>query len=244
MRWIYLSPHLDDAALSAGGWLYDRARSGDPVEIWTIMCGFPKTRQLSPFARFLHHQWGMESAKQVVDGRRREDKNAASILGAKAVHFDFLDCIYRRDRNGDWLYYDIFVEPSPGEADLPGRIAEAVSERLQPDDELVCQLGIGLHVDHVTVRLAAELLGRPLRYVADIPYLFDHPKHLKSKAAGMRKKVERVSGAGLRSWKEAVLAYESQIPMLFKSPGRLRRLINRHHSKYGGIPFWRVNPMK
>lgn len=239
MRWIYLSPHLDDAALSAGGWIYDQTRAGFDVEIWTIMCGFPKTRKLSPFAEYLHNQWGMSSAREVVGGRRIEDKNAASILGAKARHFDFLDCIYRQDKNGDWLYYSIFVDPLPGEADLPRRIAEAISARLRPDDQLICQLGIGKHVDHVTARLAAERLGRPLHYVADIPYLFDYPKHLTPKTAGLKRKVERVSRAGLRAWKEAVLAYESQIPMLFKNPGRMRKLINAHSLKFGGMPIWR-----
>jgi LmbE family N-acetylglucosaminyl deacetylase len=239
MRWIYLSPHLDDAALSAGGWIFDQTQAGIPVEIWTIMCGFPKTKKLSPFAEYLHREWGMSSAREVVSGRRIEDRNAAAILGAKARHFDFLDCIYRQDKAGDWLYFDIFVDPLPGERDLPKRIASTLSARLKPDDELVCQLSIGKHVDHVTVRRAAELLKRPLHYVADIPYLFNHPQHLKPHTAGMKKKVERVSGGGLKSWKEAALAYESQIPMLFKNQQTARKLINQYHSKIGGMAFWR-----
>lgn len=238
MRWIYLSPHLDDAALSAGGWIYDQTQAGDPVEIWTILCGYPPTKDLSIFAQYLHHQWGMASAKQVVSGRRREDKDAAAILGAKTRHFDFLDCIYRQDKNGDWLYFDIFVEPLPGEADLPARIASAISARLKPDDKLICQFGVGKHVDHVTVRRAAEMLGRPLHYVADIPYYFNTPEHLAPNTAGMKKKVERVSRAGLSAWKEAVLAYESQISMLFKSPRVMRGQINHFVSEFGGMPFW------
>jgi len=31
---------------------------------------------------------------------------------------------------------------------------------LKPDDSIIVQLGIGNHIDHVTVRQAAELLGR------------------------------------------------------------------------------------
>jgi len=103
MRWIYLSPHLDDAALSAGGWIYDQVQAGNPVEIWTIMCGVPPTTELSPFAQVLHYQWGMETAEQVVLGRRQEDINAANILGAVTQHFDFLDCIYRQGKEGQWL---------------------------------------------------------------------------------------------------------------------------------------------
>ncbi|NWF62707.1 MAG: PIG-L family deacetylase [Chloroflexi bacterium] len=238
MRWIYISPHLDDAALSAGGWIYDQTQAGNKVEIWTILCGFPRVKELSMFAQYLHRQWGMVSARQVVSRRRKEDKHAAALLGAKTRHFDFTDCIYRQDKNGDWLYFDIYVDPPASEADLPNQIAAAISARLKPDDELVCQLGVGKHIDHVTVRLAAERLDRPLHYVADIPYLFNFPEHLVPKTAGMKKKVERVSRAGMKAWKEAILAYESQISMLFKNPRAMRSQINQHVSTFGGLPFW------
>ncbi|NOH02005.1 MAG: hypothetical protein HND47_08585 [Chloroflexi bacterium] len=146
MRWIYLSPHLDDAALSAGGWVYDQTLTGSPVEIWTIMCGYPPTTDLSPFAQVLHLDWGIPDAEQVVRNRRLEEERAANVLGAQTRYFDFLDCIYRQSETGEWLYSGIFVDPHPDEADLPARIAQAVSARLKPDDKLVCQLGVGRHV--------------------------------------------------------------------------------------------------
>ncbi|NJN80815.1 MAG: hypothetical protein HC797_10300 [Anaerolineales bacterium] len=101
MRYIYLSPHLDDAALSAGGWIYDQTQSGTPVEIWTIMCGFPSTKELSPFAQAMHTQWGMSSAEEVVRGRRQEDINSANILGATIQHFDFLDKMKETSKKPD-----------------------------------------------------------------------------------------------------------------------------------------------
>jgi LmbE family N-acetylglucosaminyl deacetylase len=241
MRWVYLSPHLDDAALSAGGWIYDQTQAGNDVEIWTILCGYPPTKELSLYARLLHIQWGIPSARKVVSARRLEDKQAAAILGAKVYHFDFLDCIYRKDKKGNWLYSNIFTDPLPGEADLPAEIASAISARLKPDDKLVCQLGIGKHVDHITVRRAAELLNRPLHYVPDIPYLFKTPEHLKPNTVGMRKKVERVSKEGLKSWKEAILEYRSQVSSLFKSAKTMRSQINQYCSEFGGIPFWLMN---
>jgi molybdopterin-biosynthesis enzyme MoeA-like protein len=54
--------------------------------------------------------------------------------------------------------------------DLPAQIAQTMSAYLKPDDIVIVQLGIGGHVDHVTVRRAAEMLKRPLIYDADIPY--------------------------------------------------------------------------
>jgi LmbE family N-acetylglucosaminyl deacetylase len=222
MRWIYLSPHLDDAALSAGGWIYDQVQAGNPVEIWTLMCGVPPTTELSPFAQVLHYQWGMETAEQVVRGRRQEDLHAAAILGARpALRFSRLHLPSGKKRG--MAVYDIFVDPLPDEEDLPARIAEAISARLKPDDKLLCQFGIGRHVDHVLARRAAELLGRPLHYVADIPYLFDTPEQLLPHTAGMKETVERVSEAGLAVWQEAVGAYASQISSLFESPEAMRQ---------------------
>lgn len=241
MRWIYLSPHLDDAALSAGGWIYDQVQAGNPVEIWTIMCGVPPTTELSPLAQVLHYQWGMETAEQVVRGRRLEDENAARILGATVQHFDFLDAIYRQGKEGQWLYGDIFVDPHPDEEDLPIRIAEAISARLKPDDKLLCQFGIGRHVDHVTTRRAAELLGRPLHYVADIPYLFKSPEELPPQTAGMMETVEEVSEAGLAVWQEAVGAYASQISSLFESPGAMRERMRQYWAEKEGLHIWKLD---
>jgi len=39
MRWIYLSPHFDDAVLSCGGLIFDQTCGGTAVEIWTVFAG-------------------------------------------------------------------------------------------------------------------------------------------------------------------------------------------------------------
>lgn len=241
MRWIYLSPHLDDAVLSAGGLIHDQAKAGIPVEIWTFMCGVPADTEFSMFAQVLHYQWGFASAEETVLARRAEDRRAAQILGAQAQHFDFLDCIYRRGRDGAWLYTDIYAPPHEDDADLPAQIAAAIAPRLQPDDVLVCQLAVGSHVDHVIVRRAAELLGRPLLYDADIPYLQNYPADLAPKTAGMQEKVYAVSEAGLRSWGEAVLAYQSQISTLgggFDTPQSIHESLRSYWQERQGIRLW------
>jgi len=241
VRWIYISPHLDDAVFSAGGLVYEQTKSGLPVEIWTMMCGFPPEGEVSPFAQVLHFQWGFSSAEETVRLRRAEDEKAAFMLGAKTVHFDFLDCIYRRGPGGEWLYpMDVFESPVAEDADLPAQIASAISARLLPDDVLVCQFGIGRHVDHVTVRRAAELLGRPLLNDADIPYLFNNPTELAPNTAGMQETAHAVSEAGLGVWQEAIAAYASQLSSLFDSPDQMRDSIRNYWGDKRGIGLWRV----
>ena len=240
MRWIYLSPHLDDAVLSAGGLIHDQAHSGIPVEIWTFMCGYPQgpAEAVSPFAELLHGMWGFSSAEETTRMRREEDKRAAAIVGANILHFDFLDCIYRRGANGEWLYSDVFLPPSPEDSALPVQIAEIISARLRPDDVLVCQLSIGSHVDHVLVRQAAELLGRSLRYDIDVPYIFYKPEELSPKSVGMKESIVSITEAGLSSWKEAILEYKSQLPVLgeaFDTPEKAHESIHSLWAKYKGI---------
>ena len=238
MSWIYISPHLDDAVLSAGGLIHDQIQAGMQVEIWTILCGFPPQGELSPFAQVLHYQWGIPSVDELIRSRRAEDERACEIVGAKPIYFDHLDCIYRRGKNNDWLYSYIFVPPHEDEADLPARIAESISARLEPTDQLVCQLGLGSHVDHILVRRAVELLQRPLLYYTDIPYLFKTPEELAPNTAGMKANAYTVSEAGLRSWQEAIAAYESQISSLFESPDHMRSQIRQYWSENNGIPLW------
>jgi LmbE family N-acetylglucosaminyl deacetylase len=240
MRWIYLSPHLDDAVLSAGGLIYDQAWSGVPVEIWTLMCGYAPEEAVSPFAELLHAQWGFSSAEETTRMRRAEDKRAAAILGAGVRHFDFLDCIYRRAPDGEWLYSAVYTPPRPEDGSIPSLIAAEVSLHLQAEDVLVCPLSIGSHVDHVLVRQGAELLGQSLRYDIDVPYIFYKPEELSPKSVRMAETVLSVSETGLGAWKEAALAYESQISGLgkvFDTPEKVRQSIHAYASQYGGIPL-------
>lgn len=239
MRWIYLSPHLDDAALSAGGLIHEQVRSGLPVEIWTLFCGYPQGG-LSTFAQVLHKLWGFSSAEECIRRRREEDKKAAELLGANARHFDFLDAIYRRGPQGEWLYpLEVAVEPLPVEAGLPAQIAEALAARLLPDDILVCQLGIGGHVDHLLARQAAERLGLPLWYDADLPYLFDHPEELAPLTAGLDPALQPVSEAALGPWERAIRAYDSQLSTVFHDAARIGELLREYRGNNRGICLWR-----
>jgi hypothetical protein len=221
MRWIYISPHLDDAALSAGGWIYDQTQAGNSVEIWTIMCGVPPTTELSPFAQVLHYQWGMETAEQVVRGRRQEDLHAAAILGAQTQYFDFLDCIYRQGKKGSGCITIFLWIRSPTK-----RIYPPVSRKPSPPASnltISCSANLALD-DTWTISSPAarrNCSAAPLHY-ADIPYLFNTPEQLLPHTAGMKETVERVSEAGLAVWQEAIGAYASQISSLFESPEAMR----------------------
>ncbi len=250
MRWIYISPHFDDAVLSCGGLIYEQAHQGIPVEIWTICAGDPPPGPLSPLAQVCHFQWGTQTAEETVALRREEDRAAAARVGAGALHFGFADCIYRRSPTGDLLYTeDVFAARHPLEAELDAEIATALEVELRPDDRLVCPLTIGNHVDHVLTREAAERLGRTLLYYTDIPYLLNHPEAQESATKGLRADLLSVSEDGLAAWQDGIAAYRSQILMLFETEDKMREAIRLYWaSRHGfvlsegeGVQLWKGN---
>ncbi len=239
MRWIYLSPHLDDAVLSCGGLIAQQRAHGLEVEVWTIFAAVPSPDRGGLLARYLHHRWGFENAQQAVEARRKEDQQALSILQAQARYFPFLDCIYRQDSEGQPLYENIFSPPHPAEADLAERIAEALGEQLREDDVVVAPLAIGGHVDHVLVRQAAERLARPLWSYAEIPYLFNSPQEIEQKMHPLQSALFPISFWGKKAWLSACSAYRSQIAELFGDEQAMQRTLQRYIARESGLRLYR-----
>jgi LmbE family N-acetylglucosaminyl deacetylase len=241
LRWIYLSPHFDDAVLSCGGLIFEQTRQGIQAEIWTIMAGNPPAGPLSEFARQNHALWGLPGGEETVAMRRAEDKAAAAIVGAELIHLDFPDCIYRRSSKGDYLYTGtVMTSPAPGDRKLPRRIATALRSGLSQDDLLVCPLSLGGHVDHILVRQAAESLQRPLLFYADIPYVLNNPQMLEPAVAGLESRSYPVSVTSLEAWLEGVAAYRSQLDSLFKGQGSLYDAIRSCWARECGLRLWQV----
>lgn len=242
MHHIYLSPHLDDAALCAGGLIYDQYQAGEVVQLWTVMAGVPSAAQLTPYARVMHERWATTTAEQTVRLRRAENERAAAILGAHPIYLDFLDAIYRTDAAGEALYGDPVGAPLHADDDaLVGRIAADLRRRLSPDDELICLLGIGDHADHVIVRRAAEATGARLTYVADFPYVVQYPETIEKRVGDMQAEVRPISEAGVGRWIRAVQAYTSQIKAVFGDADPAE-LISKYWWALNGIRLWQRLP--
>lgn len=240
MRWIYLSPHFDDAVLSCGGLIFEQNRRGIPVEIWTIFAGNPPPGPLSAFAQANHTLWGTDGGEETVSLRKREDQGAASLVGAKITHFDFSDCIYRRSPTGEYLYTEsVFTPPHPLDRKLPNRIARALKPGLLSEDVVVCPLTLGDHVDHVLAFQAAKSLHRPLHYYADIPYLLNDPETLDPAIATLQTELFDISEQGLRAWLDGVAAYKSQVSFLYKGEGTLEDAIRSYWESRHGVRLWR-----
>lgn len=241
MRWIYLSPHLDDVVLSCGGLVWEQTQSGEQVSIWTVCAGYPPSQPLSDFARKLHSRW--ETDEDAVNVRREEDRKANQRLGANTNHFSFLDAIYRKSAlDGSPLYpsvVELCGELRSEDFELAEELRDELSKSLPQDGELVCPLAIGGHVDHQLVKHAVHGLKRRTWYYADFPYVLQQQDPYKDFTQGMRARVFPVSEAGLKVWGEAVAEHQSQISTFWAGINEMKSAIQGYWSKEQGVKLWR-----
>ena len=71
-QWIFISPHLDDVALSCGGLVWRLAQEGQQVSIWTVLAGDPPDEDYSEFARINHQRWGISGVEAIAMRREEE----------------------------------------------------------------------------------------------------------------------------------------------------------------------------
>ena len=174
---VILSPHLDDAVLSA--WHHIEQPGSHVI---TLFAGVPETKKTFWWDRLS----GLADGRSAMLARRQE--NAAALKPA-AVHVTNLDYLDRQ--------YD---PPKRNIAQMADDI-EAISQNAK---YFLVNAGVGslfIHPDHVTSRqVGLELYrrGRQVSFYLDLPYsavlrrLSDWPERLPIS------KIEQALGAGIR----------------------------------------------
>ena len=221
---VYLSPHLDDAALSCGGLIHQQARQDMRPLVITCFAGVPDYNELSPFAAVQHHGWGRLAAP--VGQRRCEDATAMTYLGAKYQHWNYLDCIYRQHpESGEFLYASelaIFGELRNEERNLIDELAAQLSDSLPLEGtRIYAPLAVGHHVDHqllfqVALRLRAN--GFAVQYYEDYPYAEESHNLAQAFGTWVTPPVpiaQTLSEKDLEAKITAIRLYRSQLDALF-----------------------------
>src|SRR6266508_169404 len=198
---IYLSPHLDDAALSCGGAIALHANAGARVLVVTLCTAAPPPAgPFSDLANAEHQSWGLAPA-EVISARLREDDLALARLDADTYRAGLLDAIYRRP--------------------------DAYNSRV-PRATFYAPLGVGNHVDHQIVYAAArDGAGAVMAFYEDFPYVlwtgaFEQRMH----AIGQRFIASTIDiDTTLTRKIGAISAYASQLSSLFAEPAALARIV-------------------
>ena len=212
---LYVSPHLDDVALSCGGALHALARRAKGPLVATVFAAPLDLESTLPQAERFHRIMGIGRSSDPFL-RHREDERAMEHLGASAVRLSFPDCIYRTDVAGQPVAVedsDVFARPDDERAlarKIAAELAELCSSRKLSG--LVVPLALGGHRDHVLSRWAGEeastLGGCALSFYEDVPYcLREEPLETTTALSPLLVPLEEDD---LEARLDAIGAYESQ----------------------------------
>lgn len=211
-RLVVISPHLDDAVLSAGQHL-----GGSPgAVVITVLAGIPDGDGATEYDRGC----GFTSSRQAMRQRRAEDRRALAILDAEPRHLDFLPRGYESDADDEALLGELAARL--GELE-PSAIAGPVGI-VHPDHERVARLWPR------AARLAAGAV--PLYAYEELPYRVKSRRRAEAAVRAFvcerpaRPAALPMAAVGLKA--QAMLAYVSQLRFVFPldclTPEQLWRL--------------------
>ncbi len=222
---FFVSPHLDDAILSAGGLLTYLANKTE-VTVATVFTEAGSTSHTLSARQFLR-QCQYTDANRLFADRRREDLEALGHIGVRAIHMGFSDALWRqRPRNSWWrrslagflpeataLYptYRLHISKGVIHPD-DGVLLEALKLRLKAlvagheEYYVFCPQAIGSHTDHVIVhRVCEEAFPRVIEW-SDFPYNLKVETKSDQAWAWNENQDEK---------KHLILAYKTQVKPMF-----------------------------
>jgi LmbE family N-acetylglucosaminyl deacetylase len=238
--YIYLSPHLDDVALSCSGTLCRQHAQGLNILVVTLFAGEPQL-PFSPFSQSVHRSWHapQERPYQV---RKEEERKAMALLGTDYVWLDWLEILYRDPELAD--ANDFFWEPGTSvvharDAALFAALCAWVADASQvyPGAQVVAPLGLGMHRDHQFVFQAAltTLAGDRVLFFEDFPYATYYSQdELIGYVQSYNMSCIEVDISEYLEQRIAVSeVYQSQIPTFFYTASSFRELIRMYTLQTG-----------
>nr|WP_290667057.1 PIG-L family deacetylase [Ardenticatena sp.] len=242
---LFISPHLDDAILSCGGHIAQCQTERDHIIIATVFAGDPSPLAAAlPFARYQHTLWGEPVAPMPL--RRAEDLAAAAALGVHdVVHLSFADAVYRHLPDGQALYTsddELFGDLHPADQPLITAIANSLHPLASEADVIYVPLGLGHHVDHQLVALAAARLPTNVERIwyEELPYAeWDSPTTHPS-ARTKHSHLAEIDESAMMRKLDAMGYYRTQIPVLYRNELAMHRRVRAYAARLaegGSAPY-------
>lgn len=207
MKLLAISPHLDDAAFSAGGLLASCVDQGWAVTVATCFTG--NVAHPTGFALACQLDKGLDPDVDYMALRRGEDQAACEALGARAIHLPFLEAPHRGYTSAKML----FAERLP-EDRIVDDVAAALA-RLLVTERPTLVLGplcLGNHVDHHVVleAIRRSCAGHTVLLWEDWPYA-----DREDRVAAMPAVIEQLTRETRARRIAACAAYGSQLGFQF-----------------------------
>ncbi len=248
MTQLFISPHLDDVALSCGGYVHRLTGAGEEIVVASVCTAdLPRGLPLSPAALNEHRQWQLGDTPYQL--RCLEDDRAAARLKAAYVHMGLLDAIYRCDESDQPLYEgkDFMagaVHPVDWQYQYPALLdrLDQLLQTLAPQ-RIFCPLSAGGHVDHIIVRHAAEQLcsAGQVAYYEDYPYAQKDPAAIAralQNPDAWRSTLVELTPEEAEARVAAVACYNSQLSAVFGDAQAMPAMVREYIASTGGERYW------
>jgi LmbE family N-acetylglucosaminyl deacetylase len=238
---LAVSPHLDDAAFSAGGTLASLSANGWRVVVATVFTATVPDPQGFALACQLDKGLGPEIDYMAL--RRAEDAEACTALGAEPAWLPFREAPHRGYASAPALFAGVRDDDTVG-GELEAALA-ALFAGHDPDLVLGPQ-SVGGHADHILVTraLRAAAGGLPMLWWTDFPYTLraDTPRRpFAAEMAALAERTVDLDASRLAAKRDACRAYRSQLGYQFGGEDGLDRRLaengpaERFHAQ-GSVP--------
>lgn len=187
---LYISPHIDDVALSCPAQVIADRRAGRRALVLTLFT----TDAADPAL-----------ATQPYRDRWVEEERALDALGADGILGGLADAPWRAPQTYH-SFNGIVFGRDPGDLGALGRAAELIARLVRRTrvSRVLAPLGVGEHVDHRLTHeaarvAAADFRSAEIRFYEDRPYaLVPHATRLRLAALGLCGDAPDIQPAGLR----------------------------------------------
>ena len=174
------------------------------------MGGIYEQNDYSELIKHNHSQWN--SNDRFI--RKKEDIKACQILNCKYEHFNYFDCMYRKNSNNEFLYRTPGKEFSKivdEDYILSKNIENEIIKRLDKYTILYVPSGIEHHIDHKIM----NQIGKNLLKMGYKVYFYHDFNYEEALSSDYKLHQFIVEKKNLYNKKDAILCYSSQINLLF-----------------------------
>lgn len=224
----FVSAHLDDAILSAGGLIASLATKTQVQALTAFTEGHRGLPTLSARAQLLYAN--TTSSEKLYTRRRQEDSAIWDYLGVSYTHLGLIDGLWRKKSTKGlkalmssfipefghiYPFYRNLTSGSiaePDEATL-SQLKLELQKYIPNRNALVfCPVGVGSHIDHILVRKAVSEIFSNVIYYLDFPYSIRNGVSKENDITKLLKKYEyEVDSSKI----DLIRRYESQVNALF-----------------------------
>lgn len=203
---VAVSPHLDDAVLSAGGTLHLARQSGWKITLITLFAG-DAIEPLTVAAERLHRLWNLGTDAPAA--RRLEDLHAARTLNADTLHCSLPDAAYRAGSE------NVFRRQlNPRDSELLNEsvhLLASILTQLAPTS-VIGPSGVGHHIDHILTARACDRVESQREQ--KITRWLDQPYSWNGPVATSFNRVDLVNSV-VEAKIESINCYASQLSIVF-----------------------------